>query len=98
MPIMELADRVARWLPPPPVQKVRSSYSPYAARPYLKSPPIFLLSRRQELAAPGLHGVGGAAVAYDAYKFNFSTPVAVRVFWPEPIEHSILLLFTTVFI
>jgi hypothetical protein len=47
---------------------------------------------------PGLHGVGGAAVPYYAYKFNFSTRVAVRVFWQEPVEPSILLLFTRVFI
>jgi hypothetical protein len=73
---------------------------------YLKNPPIFLHSRlrrrrggwHQELTAPGLHGVGGAVVPYYAYKFNFSTLVAVRVFWPEPVEPSILLLFTAVFI
>jgi hypothetical protein len=41
-----------------------SYYSPYAARPgYLKNSPTFLLSRRQELAAPGLHGVSGVAAA-----------------------------------
>jgi hypothetical protein len=62
-----------------------------------------LSSRRQELAAPGLHGGDDAGVYVflyntpDAYKSNF-TLVAVRVFWPEPIEAYILLLFSRVFI
>jgi hypothetical protein len=108
LPIVELADRAARWLPPPPVQKVVSLLLFSLCRTSRLSQKFSNLSPQSASGARSARTTrrrrrGGGHdeflhSTYITYKFNFSTLVAVRVFWPEPVEPSILLLFTGVFI